>query len=97
MSKVKSQIDNNAATSGVSLLTFRLYKKFLRLSSERDLYTVGQAAFRLNISRNEFISEFVNTGKVNVLFRNGRQFVTAQSIKQYIAENQLVHKIKLTA
>ena len=75
----------------------RLHKKFLRLSAERDLYTIGQAAFRLNISRNEFENEFVKEGKVNVLFRNGRQFVTGQSIKDFIRENQLVHKIKLTA
>lgn len=70
----------------------RLHKKYLRLSASRELYTIGQAAFRLNISRNEFQSEFIDKGKVNVLFRNGRQFVTGESIKNYIAGEAVVRK-----
>lgn len=69
----------------------KLYKKFLRLSAPRELYTVEQAAFRLNISRNELDREFIKKGKVNVLFRNGRQFVTDQSIKDYVTNEQLIH------
>ncbi|HAV56587.1 MAG TPA: hypothetical protein DCX45_03495 [Acinetobacter junii] len=97
MSKVKSQIINSGKAFDISRLTFHLYKKFLRLSAERELYTVSQAAFRLNISRNEIQKELIEKGKLTVLFRNGRQFVVGASIKEFIASEQVVHRSKLTA
>lgn len=61
-------------------------KHYLRLSSQRDVYTVPQAAFRLNISRNEFENLFVSIGKIKLLIRNGKKFVAANEIEQYIKQ-----------
>lgn len=65
---------------------------FMRLSCERELYTVAQASFRLNISRNEIQLEYINTGKLKVIFRKGRMFVTDQSIKEFVTESSLVKR-----
>lgn len=61
-------------------------KHYLRLSSQRDVYTVPQAAFRLNISRNDFEREFVATGKIKLLIRNNQKFVAATEIEQYLKQ-----------
>jgi len=45
-----------------------------------------------NILKNEFI----DTGKLKVTFRDGRMFVTDQSIKECIEENSLVKNSQLT-
>lgn len=65
---------------------------FMRLSCERELYTVAQASFRLNISRNDLKKEFIDTGKLKVTFRDGRMFVTDQSIKEFVTEKSLVKR-----
>ncbi len=75
------------------MLDQKLQKKFLRLSAERELYTVEQAAFRLNISRNQLSKELIEQGKLTVLFRNGRQFIIGSSIKEYLHSNQLIKKL----
>lgn len=60
-------------------------KHYLRLSSERDVYSIPQASFRLNCSRNEFESLFVDTGKIKLLIRNNQKFVTREEIENYLA------------
>ena len=67
-------------------------KHFLRLSSQRDVYSIPQASFRLNCSRNEFESLFVSTGKIKLLIRNGKKFVTRDEIENYLA-----HQPKFTS
>ena len=62
----------------------RQLKHNLRLSSRRDVYSIPQAAFRLNCSRNEFESLFVETGKIKLLIRDGKKFVTSQEIENYL-------------
>lgn len=59
-------------------------KHYLRLSSQRDVYTIPQASFRLNCSRNEFESLFVDTGKIKLLIRDGKKYVTKEEIDNYL-------------
>jgi hypothetical protein len=59
-------------------------KHYLRLSSQRDVYSIPQASFRLNCSRNEFESLFVDTGKIKLLIRNDKKFVTREEIESYL-------------
>lgn len=59
-------------------------KHYLRLSSQRDVYTVPQAAFRLNCSRNEFETLFVQTGKIKLLIRNNKKYVARDEIENYL-------------
>lgn len=66
------------------------YKKYLRLSSERDLYTIPQAAFRLGIGRNEFESSYVRTGKIMLRIRDGKKLVAKSEIEKAIDEMQRV-------
>ena len=70
----------------------KIIRKYLRLSAARELYTLEQAAFRLNISRNELRKELIEKGTLKVLFRNGRQFVTEQSIKEFIQLRAMRYK-----
>ena len=73
------------------------YKKYLRLSSERELYTIPQAAFRLGISRNEFERTYVTTGVIVLRLREGKKFVASSEIKkavdmmQTIISSQTIH------
>lgn len=68
-------------------------RKFLRLSCERDLYTIPQAAFRLNISRNEFNEVYVKSGKIKLVIINGAVKVPKEQIDQFIAsEKKYIHK-----
>lgn len=60
-------------------------KHYLRLSSQRDVYSIPQAAFRLNCSRNQFESLFLETGKIKLLIRDGKKFVTREEVENYIA------------
>lgn len=70
-----------------------LMRKFLRLSSERDLYTIEQAAFRLNVSRNEFKGTFVDTGTIRLKLVGSRLFVPKCEINFAIDQMQsIVHK-----
>jgi len=62
-------------------------KKFLRLSSERDLYNFSQAAFRLNISRNTFENEFIQTGLLKKILLRGEWWIAKSDIDTMI-ENQ---------
>lgn len=76
----------------------KLYKKFLRLSSQRDLYTISQAAFRLNCSVNDFNNRFVETGLIKLVIVNGRMMVPAKEINYAIENMQtVVHKNSLRA
>ncbi|MBK8609108.1 MAG: hypothetical protein IPL84_03975 [Chitinophagaceae bacterium] len=59
-------------------------KHFLRLSSQRDMYSIPQASFRLNVDRHLFESEFVDTGKIKIMIRGGKRFVAASEIEQFI-------------
>jgi len=67
-------------------LQLKEYKKYLRLSSERDLYTIPQAAFRLNCSRNNFKSKYVETGKIKLVFDDGKLMVPATELPYAISE-----------
>ena len=65
---------------------------YLRLSSQRDVYSIPQAAFRLNCSRNEFESLFVDTGKIKLLIRNGKRLVNRSEIENYLEHEKLFVK-----
>lgn len=74
----------------------KLYKKFLRLSSQRDLYTIPQAAFRLNCSVNDFKERFVETGLIKLVIVNSRMMVPAKEISYAIEKlPAVVHKASL--
>jgi hypothetical protein len=55
-------------------------RKFLRLSSERDLYNYNQAAFRLNISRNRIEAEFIKTGLIKEVLIRGEYWIPKSEI-----------------
>lgn len=67
-------------------------KHYLRLSSQRDVYSIPQASFRLNCDRHEFEALFVDTGKIKLLIRGGKKFVTRDEIENYLA-----HEVKYTS
>lgn len=76
----------------------KLLKKFLRLSSQRDLYTIPQAAFRLNCSVNDFKNRFVEPGAIKLVIVNSRKMVPASEIKCAIDQMQtVVHRNSLRA
>jgi len=59
-------------------------RHFLRLSAPRELYTIPQASFRLNCSRNEFENLFVRTGKIKIVIYNGKKMVPHSEIDSYV-------------
>lgn len=63
-------------------------RHYMRLSVERELYTLNQACFRLNCSRKKFYELYVNTGKIFPLIINGQVFITNQSIKNCLEQEQ---------
>lgn len=74
----------------------KLYKKYLRLSMQRDLYTIPQAAFRLNCSRNVFMERYVESGFIKLVLLDGKMMVPAKEITQAIDQMQsIVHKNSL--
>lgn len=76
----------------------KLYNKFLKLSMQRELYTIPQAAFRLNCSRNTFKQRYVDTGLIKLVLDNGRLMVPAKEISYAIDQMQsVVHKNSLRA
>lgn len=82
--------------SELELLKFKEYKKYLRLSMERELYTIPQAAFRLNVSRNEFKERYLEAGLIRLKVVGGRLLVPASEIKYCIDQMQnVVHKNSL--
>jgi hypothetical protein len=69
------------------------YRKFLRLSSERDIYNLNQAAFRLNISRNRIESEFIKTGLIKQVRIRGEYRIPKSEIDNMIeSSDRFVHK-----
>jgi hypothetical protein len=69
------------------------YRKFLRLSSERDLYNLNQAAFRLNISRNRVEADFIKTGLINQVRIRGEYWIPKSEIDKMIENSdRFVHK-----
>lgn len=82
----------------MSQTELKLLKKFLRLSSQRDLYTIPQAAFRLNCSVNEFNKRFVETGAIKLVIENGKSMIPASEINYAIEKMQtIIHKSSLRA
>jgi len=74
----------------------KLYNKFLRLSMQRDLYTIPQAAFRLNCSRNLFTRKYVESGKIKLVVDEGKLMVPATELLYAISElPKVVHKNSL--
>jgi len=68
-------------------------KKFLRLSSERDLYNYTQAAFRLNISRNIFETEFIKSGLLVFIEIRGSRWIAKKDIDVFIeSQDRFVHR-----
>ena len=71
-------------------------RKFLRLSSERDLYTYNQAAYRLNTSRNTFEAEFVKSGLLKITKIREKCWISKIDIDALIeSNNHYVHKDSL--
>ena len=71
-------------------------KKYLRLSMERDLYTIPQAAFRLGCSRNEFEEKYVKTGMIRLKVVGGRLLVARSEIVYAIDQlKNIIHKNSL--
>jgi len=63
---------------------------------QRDLYTIPQAAFRLNCSRNVFNSKYVETGKIKLVVDDGKLMVPATELLYAISEMpRVVHKNSL--
>jgi len=70
-----------------------IYKKYLRLSMARDRYTLAQAAFRLNTSRNTIWTEFIQTGLVKgYVDSKGRKWVLGERIKNYLQQAVITAK-----
>jgi predicted site-specific integrase-resolvase len=59
-------------------------KKFLRLSSERDLYNLQQAAFRLNVSRNRLQEEYLDKGFLKMVHFRGQYWIPKSEIDRMI-------------
>lgn len=79
--------------SELEQIQFKEYKKFLRLSSERDLYTIPQAAFRMNVSRSVFEKKFVNTGMLKLKIDGGKKMVPKSELIYAIDRMQtIVHR-----
>lgn len=57
---------------------------FKNLSQKRDVYTLQQAAFRLNCSRNEFEKKFVKSGKIKLQIISGNKYVLDSEIQNYL-------------
>jgi len=71
----------------------KLYKQYLRLSMERDLYTIPQAAFRMGISPNVFEERFVMSGIIILKFEDGKKLVPKSELQKAIDKMQnIVHK-----
>jgi hypothetical protein len=66
----------------------RLVNKFLRLSSERDMYNFSQAAFRLGISRHELENQFIHTGKIKKLWFRNKWWITKTEIENFIENGE---------
>jgi len=80
----------------LELVQLKLYKRYLRLSMERDLYTIPQAAFRLGISRNAFEKDFVETGIIKLKLFDGRKRVAKSEIETAVdMMPTMVHKNSL--
>ena len=79
--------------SELEIQQLKEYKKSLRLSMQRDLYTIPQAAFRLNCSVNTFKQRYVETGLIKMVLENGKLLVPAKEISYAIEQLQtVVHK-----
>lgn len=63
-------------------------RHYMRLSVERELYTLSQACFRLNCSRKKFYQLYVDTGKIFPLIIAGSVFISNQDIKNCIENEQ---------
>ena len=80
----------------LELVQLKLYKRYLRLSMGRDLYTIPQAAFRLGISRNTFEKDFVETGIIKLKLFDGRKRVAKSEIETAVdMMPAMVHKNSL--
>lgn len=62
----------------------KIEKHFKHLSKQRDVYTIQQAAFRLNCSRNEFEKLFVKTGKIKLQLTKGNKYVLDSEIQNHL-------------
>ena len=76
--------------SQIEQLQLKEYKKYLRLSSERDLYTIPQAAFRLGISRNEFERAYVKSGLIMLRLRGSEKLVPRTELEKAIEMMQKI-------
>ena len=63
-------------------------RHYMRLSVDRELYSLNQACFRLNCSRQKFYQLYIDTGKIFPLMIHGQVFITNQSIKDCIDNEQ---------
>lgn len=68
----------------------KLFNKFLRLSMQRDLYTIPQAAFRMGISRNQFESTYVKTGMIMLRLRGAEKLVPRTELEKAIEMMPLI-------
>jgi hypothetical protein len=59
-------------------------KHFQRLSSPRDVYSIPQASFRLNVDRHQFEELFVKTGEIMLVIIKGKKFVPHSEIESYL-------------
>ena len=64
------------------------YRKFLRLSSERDIYNFSQAAFRLGISRHELDTQLIDTGLLKKLLFRNKWWITKAEIEKFIENGE---------
>jgi hypothetical protein len=64
------------------------FRKFLRLSSERDLYNLPQAAFRLNTSRNRLQEEYLDKGFLKMVHFRGKYWIPKCEIESMIEKSE---------
>jgi hypothetical protein len=63
----------------------QLVKHYSRLSCERDLYTISQAAFRMNMSPERFEKEILVPGLVSYTLDNFKMMIPKTEIDNAIA------------
>lgn len=77
----------NLQSSGKAMNDNEIKKEIrhlLRLSAPRELYTIPQASFRMNCSRNEFENLYLRTGKIKIIIYKGKKMVPHIEIEKYV-------------
>jgi hypothetical protein len=65
-------------------------KHISRLSAERDLYSMSQAAFRLGIGVETFEREYLIPGKIKGLIKNGRLFIPRSEVERCVRQEEMI-------